>query len=124
MHYNTHCRAPPPPGRFSRQPEKENSALAKFLRLENMKGPDWRTIIGLVLPRHSSNEAFSKCKKNPVTGWNQCEAREGMVSVHAGRPDKGFAELHPPGILGNIDEENNQAVDSDMDDPLVVTHYG
>ena len=40
-----------------------------------------------------------------------------MGSVHAGRPDKGFAELHVPGVSGDIDEENNQAVDSDMDDP-------
>ena len=40
-----------------------------------------------------------------------------MGSVHAGRPDKGFAELHAPDVSGDIDEENNQAVDSDMDDP-------
>ena len=40
-----------------------------------------------------------------------------MGSVRAGRPDKGFAELHAPGVSGDIDEENNQAVDSDMDDP-------
>ena len=83
-----------------------------------MKGPDWRPIIGLILPRQSSSsEAVSKCKTIPITGWNQYEAREGMGSVHAGRPDKGFAELHVPGVSGDIDEENNQAVDSDMDDP-------
>ena len=40
-----------------------------------------------------------------------------MGSVRAGRPDKDFAELHALGVSGDIDEENNQAVDSDMDDP-------
>ena len=40
-----------------------------------------------------------------------------MGSVHAGRPDKGFAELHAPGVSGDIEEENNQAIDSDVDDP-------
>ena len=40
-----------------------------------------------------------------------------MVSVHPGRPDKGFAELHASDASGDIDEENNQAVDFDMDGP-------
>lgn len=40
-----------------------------------------------------------------------------MGSVHAGKPDKGLAELHAPGVLSYIDKENNQAVDSDRDNP-------
>ena len=36
-----------------------------------------------------------------------------MDSVRAGRPDKGFAELHSPSVLGDIDEENNQPVGAD-----------
>ena len=40
-----------------------------------------------------------------------------MGSVHAGRSDKGFAELHVLDVSGDIDEENNQVVDSDKDDP-------
>ena len=40
-----------------------------------------------------------------------------MGSVHAGRPNKGFTELNAPDVSGDIDEENNQAVDSTMDDP-------
>ena len=38
-----------------------------------------------------------------------------MGSVYTGRPDKGVAELLVPGVPGDVDEENNQSVDSDVD---------
>lgn len=53
----------------------------------------------------------------PSTGGNQYEVREGVNSVHAGRHDKSFIELNAPDVFGTFDKDNNQAVDSDMDDP-------
>ena len=97
-----------------------------------MRAPDWKAIIGFVLPRYSSTEAVSKCQiifliqaKLDEISRNQKKPWEVFMEEEM---TKACANLPEADVLGDIDKEINKDANPDLsleglnprDDPALM----
>ena len=83
-----------------------------------MRAPDWKAIIGFVLPRYSSTEAVSKCQTIPLIQEKLDEiSRKQKKTWEVFMEEelkKACAKLPAADVSGGIDQENNQDVNANM----------
>ena len=105
---------------------------ARFHGPDKMRAPDWKVIIGFVLPRFSSTEAVSKCQTIPLIqekldkiSRKQKKSWEVFMEEEM---TKACASIPAADVLGDIDKENNEDANPNLcleglnprDDPAVM----